>query len=132
MTPSYKPEGYNSASPYLIVAGADRAMDFLARAFDAVEMRRFTSPAGTVGHAEMRIDDSIIMIADAVDGWPPVPSHVHLYVADVDAAYQRALECGGESVKPPSQASDEDRRGGVRDPGGTTWWISTRVGMPAT
>lgn len=79
-------------------------------------------------HAEVRIDDSVVMLADGNADWPPVPSYVHVYVPDVDATYRRALEAGPTSVQEPVQKDDEDRRGGVRDAGGTTWWIVTRVG----
>ena len=79
-------------------------------------------------HAEARIDDTVVMLADSAPNWPPVPSHVHVYVRDVDATYSRALAAGATSVQEPVQKKDEDKRGGVRDAGGTTWWIATRTG----
>ncbi len=91
---SYKPDGYTSVSPYLIVDGANATIEFLRHVFAAVEIRRFADPAGKIMHAEVRIDDTVVMIADGVEGWPPVPSHVHVYVPDVDATYRRALEAG--------------------------------------
>lgn len=124
----HKPDGYTSAAPYLIVDGASRTLDFLARVFDAVELRRFPAEDGKIVHAEARIDDTVVMLADAANGWPAVPAHVHVYVPDVDATYRRALEAGAESVQEPVKKDDEDRRGGVKDAGGTTWWIATRVG----
>lgn len=126
--PSYKPANYNSASPYLIVAGASATIDFLTQALGATELRRFPDASGKVRHAEVRIDDTVVMLADGVEGWPPVPSYVHVYVKDVDATYKRALAAGAISVQEPVQKEDEDKRGGVKDAGGTTWWISTRVG----
>lgn len=128
MAPSFKPKGYNSVSPYLIVDGADATIEFLVRVFGAVEIRRFLGPDESVRHAEVRIDDTIVMLADGVEGWPPVPSYVHVYVADVDSIYKRALKAGAVSVQEPVKKADEDKRGGVKDPGGTTWWIATRVG----
>lgn len=128
MTTAHKPENYSTVSPYLIVDGASATIDFLQRVFGAVELRRFPDDAGKLRHAEVRIDDTVVMIADGAEGWPPVPSHVHVYVSDVDATYRRALEAGGESVQEPVQKGDEDKRGGVKDTGGTTWWIATRVG----
>jgi PhnB protein len=128
MSASYKPEGYNSVSPYLIVDGAARTIEFLQRAFGAVELRRFPDPSGKVVHAEVSIDDTVVMLADSAEGWPPVPSHVHVYVRDVDAIYKRALEAGASSIQEPVKKEDEDKRSGVKDAGGTTWWISTRVG----
>lgn len=129
MTRAYKPDGQNSVSPYLVVDGADASIGFLRQVFDAVELRRFPGDAGRVMHAEVRIDDTVIMLADgAPPDWPAVPSHVHIYVPDVDATYRKALQAGATSVQEPVQKEDEDKRGGVKDPGGTTWWIATRVG----
>ena len=90
---------------------------------------RLGNDSGTVKHAEVRIDDTVIMVADPVlPGWPPVASHVHVYVRDVDATYRKALAAGGTSVQEPAQRGDDDKRGGIKDPGGTTWWIATRMG----
>jgi uncharacterized glyoxalase superfamily protein PhnB len=124
---SYKPAGYTTVSPYLIVNGAGRTIEFLARVFNALELRRFPGPDGKIMHAEVRMDDSILMIADGVEGWPAVPSHVHVYVADVDETYRRALAAGATSVQEPVKKDDADKRGGVKDAGGTTWWIATKI-----
>lgn len=124
---SHKPERYPTVSPYLVVDGAARTIEFLSAVFAAVELRRFPAPDGALLHAEVRIDDSVVMLADSTAEWPPVPSYVHVYVPDVDATYRRALETGAVSVQEPVQKDDEDKRGGVRDAGGTTWWIATRV-----
>jgi PhnB protein len=127
MGTSYKPKSYNSVSPYLVVDGASGTIDFPKRVFGAVELRRFPDAAGKLMHAEVRIDDTVVMIADGGENWPPVPSYVHVYVSDVDAAYRQALAAGATSVQEPVKKEDEDKRGGVRDAGGTTWWIATRV-----
>jgi PhnB protein len=129
MNPSYKPRDYTSAAPYLIVNDASGTIDFLKRVFDVVELRRFPSADGKIMHAEVRLDDTVLMIADgAPPAWPSVAAHVHVYVPNVDATYRRALEAGGTSVQEPVKKEDEDKRGGVKDPSGTTWWIATRVG----
>ena len=129
MSTAYKPENYSTVSPYLIVDGASATIDFLQRVFGAVELRRFADEAGKLVHAEVRIDDTVVMIADGnPPAWPPVPSHVHVYVSDVDDTYRRALEAGATSVQEPVKKEDEDKRGGVKDAGGTTWWIATRMG----
>ena len=128
MTASYKPDDYTTASPYLIVDGAAGTIEFLERVFGAVELRRFPDDSGRLMHAEVRLDDTVLMLADSTDEWPPIPSYVHVYVPDVDETYRRALEAGAEPVQEPVRKEDEDKRGGVRDPGGTTWWIATRVG----
>jgi uncharacterized glyoxalase superfamily protein PhnB len=128
MRPTYKPEGYSTVSPYLIVADAQQTIAFLVQAFDASELRRFPGPDGKLRHAEVRIEDSVVMLADGGGDWPALSSNVHIYVADVDATYQRALEAGAIPVQEPVKQDDEDKRGGVKDAGGTTWWIATRVG----
>lgn len=127
MTMSYKPEHYSTVSPYLIVADAAATIAFLTRVLDADELRRIARPDGKLRHAEVRIGDTVVMVADAAEGWPPVPSHVHVYVSDVDETYRQALQAGAESVQAPVQKEDEDKRGGVKDAGGTTWWIATQV-----
>lgn len=127
MESSYKPEGYNSVSPYLVVNGADATIAFLVEVFSAIELRRIPNDAGKLIHAEIRIDDTVVMIADGGDGWSPMPSHVHIYVSDVDATYKRAIAAGAISVQEPIKKDDEDKRSGVKDAGGTTWWIATKV-----
>lgn len=128
MTHAWKPAGYSSVSPYLMVRDAQRVFDFLKRVFDTAELRRYNRPDGSLMHAEVRLDDTVLMFAEATPDWPTVPAWLHVYVSDVDAAYQRALAAGGESVQAPHQAAGEaDRRGGVKDPAGNTWWIATQV-----
>ena len=124
----HKPANYSTVSPYLIVNGADATIEFLKRVFDAIELRRFADDSGKLMHAEVRIDDTVIMLADpAPPDWLPIASYVHIYVKDVDATYRKALDTGAISVQEPTKKEDEDKRGGVRDAGGTTWWIATRV-----
>jgi uncharacterized glyoxalase superfamily protein PhnB len=127
MSASYKPQGYSIVSPYLIVDGASGTIDFLVRVFGAVELRRFPDEGGRLMHAEVQIGDTVVMLADGTEGWPPIHSHVHIYVSDVDATYRWALEAGAESVQAPIKKDDPDKRGGVKDKGGTTWWIATKV-----
>ena len=127
MPAAYKPITYTSVSPYLVVDGAERTIAFLVHVFGATELRRFPDDTGKLMHAEVRLDDTIIMLADATADWPPVPAYVHVYVPDVDAAYRRALDFGATSVQEPVKKEDDDKRGGVKDAGGTTWWIATKV-----
>jgi uncharacterized glyoxalase superfamily protein PhnB len=127
MESSYKPEGYSTVSPYLVVNGADATIAFLVEVFSAVKLRRIPNDEGKLTHAEVRIDDTVVMIADGGDGWSPMPSHVHIYVSDVDDTYKRAIAAGAVSVQEPIKKDDEDKRGGVKDAGGTTWWIATKV-----
>lgn len=127
MKSSYKPEGYTSVAPYLIVPDAAKAIEFVVSVFGGKELRRFSDPNGRIMHAEVRIDDTVVMLGNSTDGWPPVPCHVHVYVPDVDAIYHRALAAGAQSVQEPVKKDDADKRGGVKDSGGTTWWIATKV-----
>lgn len=124
---SYKPPGYTSVSPYLVVDGASDTIDFLIQVFDAVEIRRFSNESGKIMHAEVRIDDSVVMLTDGGEGYPPNPSAVYVYVPDVDATYQRAIDAGAASILEPTKKDDPDKRGGVKDAGGTTWWIATKM-----
>ena len=80
-----------------------------------------------LGALLLAIGSPALVLADGMDGWPPVASHVHLYVPDVDATWSRALVAGAMPVQAPQEKGDGDRRGGFRDAGGTTWWISTQV-----
>lgn len=124
----FKPDGYSTVSPYLVLDGASATIDFLTEVFGATEIKRIAGPDGKLMHAEVRLGDTVIMLADGVEGWPPLPAHVHVYLEDVDAVYARALAAGAESVREPIQRENEDKRGAVRGPGGTTWWIATQVG----
>ena len=128
MIAQHKPTGYSTVSPYLIVNGADGTIDFLTKVFDAAVVRRIPEPSGKVMHAEVRIDDTMIMLTDAFPpAWSAVASHVHVYVQDVDAIYKKALDAGASSVQEPVKKGDENKRGAVKDNGGTTWWIATKV-----
>lgn len=128
MAGSYKPEGYSSVAPYLITENAERVLEFLREGLGATPLRRFEDDDGGIVHAEVRIDDSVVMLGQAGENWPAQRSHVHVYVSDVDAAYERAVEHGGEAIQAPAQREgDPDRRGGVRDPGGNTWWLGTQM-----
>lgn len=123
---TYKPDGYTSAAPYLVVDGANRTVDFLVDVFGAERLRMIPGDAGRLAHGEVRIGDTVVMLSDAANGWPAVPAHVHVYVADVDQTYQRALDAGAVAVKAPVNSGDGDKRGGFRDAGGITWWVATQ------
>jgi uncharacterized glyoxalase superfamily protein PhnB len=130
MTPSLKPAGYSTVSPYLVVNGAQAVIDFMISVFNGQQLRRHDRADGTIGHAEVRIDDTVIMIADASGPWGPAPTCLHVYVGDVDKVYEQAIAAGAESIMAPAQKDqthDTDRRGGVRDSGGNSWWIATQT-----
>jgi PhnB protein len=119
------PDGYHSVTPYLIVQGAPALIDFLKQVFDAVEKERFLRPDGAIQHAEVRIGDSHIMLAEASAVFPAMPCTLYVYVPDTDASYKRALEAGATSVMAPMDQFYGDRSGGVKDASGNYWWIAT-------
>jgi len=120
------PEGYHSVTPWIIVRGTAQLLDYLKKAFNAVELARIHNEDGSIGHAEVRIGDSVVMLFDAKEAWGPTPSFFRLYVEDGDAVYQRALEAGGTPVTEMTDLFFGDRVGRVRDPAGNIWWIQTR------
>jgi len=121
------PDGYHTVTPYLMVKGAANLIEFLTRAFDAQEMLRMPQPDGTIMHAEVKIGDSIIMLAEANDTHKPGQAAIHLYLPDTDAAYQRALQAGATSLREPVDQSYGDRSAGVQDASGTSWWLATHI-----
>lgn len=124
---SAAPAGHRTVTPYLLVRDARALIEFVERAFDGEVVRRWDKPDGTVRHAEVRIGDSRIMLADANEKWPPMPAMVHLYVDDADAVHRRALAAGATSIQEPEDMPYGDRSGGVRDACGNLWWLATRV-----
>jgi len=123
----YKPAGYHAVTPYLVVRDVPRLIDFVCEAFGAVEVERSKLPDGTVNHAEVRIDDSIVMMGAARGPWEPTQTTLYLYVPDADQAYRSALRAGGTSLREPANQFYGDRSGGVKDPQGNQWWVATHV-----
>lgn len=129
------PEGYATVTPYLIVRGGDRAIDYYQRAFGATELFRMPGPDGTVAHAEIRIGDSRLMLADELpqQGYKSPQtlggsaSGMMLYVEDVDATMARAVSAGGTIHEPVSNKFYGDRSGSITDPFGHMWTIATHV-----
>ena len=120
------PEGYHTVTPYVLVQGADKLIDFMKKAFNAKETERYSMPDGSVGHAEVRIGDSAIMVADAQgEEYKPMAAGIHLYVEDCDATYKRAIEAGVMSTREPEDQFYGDRSAGVNDQFGNKWWIAT-------
>lgn len=128
MDREYKPVGYNSISPYLVVDGAAKMMDLLSAVFDATELRRYDLPDGSIMHAELRVDDSVIMLGDASEHYPPNKLLIHVYVPDVDLTFEKAIDVGCEPVERPSERKgDPDKRGSFRDFSGNTWAVATQL-----
>lgn len=125
MSEPYKPQNYSSVSPYIMANDAKKLIEFVTEVFAAKQLRRADNPDGTVMHVELQIDDTVVMITDG--GTSSFPTWLHVYVPDVDATYQRALKAHGVSEAEPSESDGIDRRGGVKDPVGNIWWISTPI-----
>ena len=127
------PEGYHSVTPYLCIKGASEAIEFYKSAFDATELMRIPSPDGSIGHAEIQIGDSRIMIPDespkmdfrspATIGWTPV--HVYIYVEDADRIFAQANAAGATAMMPLEDQFWGDRTGTLVDPFGHRWCVST-------
>jgi PhnB protein len=120
------PEGYHTVSPYIVVSGVDKLIEFAKQAFGAAEVYVSKRSDGSVQHAEVKIGDSIVMMGEGQD-IKKFPAMLHLYIEDVDAVYQRALQAGAKSIREPSDQPYGDRSGGVEDAFGNQWWISTHV-----
>ena len=127
MAVKYIPEDYHTVTPYLVVTGAAKLIDFLKQAFDAKEVVRMAAPGGPVVHAELRIGDSMVMMGEAGGPNPAMPAQLYVYVKDVDAIYKKALAAGGTSLREPANQFYGDRNCGVKDPCGNHWGIATHV-----
>ena len=119
------PYGLHTVTPYVIVENAQAHLDFVTKVFDAGERELIRGPDGRIGHAEVTIGDSVIMLADKPQNREAMPASLYLYVDDTDARYKRALEAGATSVMEPADQFYGDRNAGVKDPTGNIWWIAT-------
>jgi PhnB protein len=135
MTVESIPEGYHSVTPYLVVDGAAEAIRWYGQAFGATELLRLPMPGDRIGHAEIRIGDSVVMLADE---WPDMDivgpktrggptSSLMIYVEDVDSAFARAMEAGAIQERPVENQFYGDRSGTLIDPFGHRWTVSTHV-----
>lgn len=121
------PDGYHSVTPYLVVSDVDALIAFVQEVFDAEVTTRMTDQDGQVMHAEVRVGDSPLMMGEASEEYPPMPTMLHVYLEDVDEAYERALAAGATSVREPTDEFYGDRSGGVKDAFGNQWWVATHV-----
>jgi len=132
------PDGYHSVTPYLTVKHASEAIAFYKKAFGADEMVRMDMPGGKVGHAELKIGDSIVMLADYMPDMPDVvckepralggtPIGLHIYLDNVDVRFEQAVKAGGKVLRPLSDKFYGDRSGTLEDPFGHIWTLSTHV-----
>ena len=129
------PDGYHTITPHLICRDAASTIEFYKKAFGAEEVMRMPGPGGTIMHAELKIGDSCFMIAGENPEWnckSPMalggtPVSIHLYVADVDKSFERAVKAGAKVKMPVSDMFWGDRYGQIEDPSGHTWSLATHV-----
>src|SRR5437016_13826804 len=121
------PQSYGTVTAYLIVDGVPRLIDFLKDTFHAEERGRINDKENHVGHAEIKIGTSIVMMADSTPQYRPIPSQLYVYVDNVDDTYRRGLKAGGTSEQEPTTQFYGDRTAAVKDPTGNVWWIASRV-----
>lgn len=129
MTP-YKPAGYNAVSPYFIVENANSFIELICKVFEAEVTRKYETPDGTIMHAEIKIDDSVIMVSSASDMYGANKHMMHVYVENVDQVFERAIALGCKSMQKPVQKNmdgDTDRRGSFMDFAGNHWSVATQA-----
>ena len=133
MTIKTIPDGYHSVTPYLSIKGAAQAIEFYKRAFSATELFRLVAPSGEIGHAEIKIGNSPIMLADPCEEGPfrnpqslgGSSVGLHVYVEDVDALFVQAVDAGAKAVRPVQDQFYGDRTGTLEDPFGHVWFLAT-------
>jgi PhnB protein len=122
---SYIPDGFHTVNPYLVGLSTARLMEFLKQAFDAEETFRMPRPDGTIGHASMKIGDSMVEMADAADPSGAMAAALHVYVPNSDEVYARGVKAGGKPLYESRDMEYGDREGGIQDPSGNDWYIAT-------
>jgi PhnB protein len=121
------PDGYATVAPWIVTRDTAREIDFLAAAFAGEELGRVHDEDGSIGHAEVRIGDFIVLLFDAKDTWPDTPALLRLYVDDVDEVFDKALRAGATAVTELRDFAWGDRMGRIRDPLGNIWWLAEHV-----
>ena len=135
MSVKFTPDGYHTATPYLIINGAAAAIEFYKKAFGATELFRMDAPGGKIGHAEIKIGEGMVMLADespemghkspqTVGG---TPVSLMFYVQDVDAQFAKALAAGGTVKHAIKDQFYGDRSGTLEDPSGHIWTVATHT-----
>jgi len=123
-----RPPGFATVTSGFRAAGAQRLLTFLQRAFGAVEVSRSASPSGEIGHAELRIGETMMELSEAHGQWKPTKGAFHLFVEDCDAVYEKAVRAGATSIMPPENKPYGERQATVADPSGNQWFIATPIG----
>ena len=121
------PDGYHAVTPYLIVDDGRQLIDFLVSVFGAEMIAQMSRPDGKMGHTEMKIGDSPIMMGESLEGFSPLTSMLYIYVDDVDATYAAAIAAGAKPLMPVADQFYGDRSGGFEGPGGNKFWVATHI-----
>ncbi|MBK5331265.1 MAG: VOC family protein [Ilumatobacteraceae bacterium] len=121
------PEGYGTVTPWIISRNTATLIEFVVFTFDATEIARVVNDDGAIGHAEVRIGDSVVMMFDSRPEWPHTGAYLRVYVADADAVVGKALEAGATVMTELTVLAWGDRVGRIRDPLGNVWWIQERL-----
>ncbi len=127
MQPSYKPTNYSSLSPYLIVDNAHQLIEQLQAIFGAKELRRYVRPDGSIGHTELMLDDTVLMLSSSTEQYPAHKTMLHLYVPNVYETFAKAIATGCRVIdEPGSHEGDPDIRGSFYDCADNYWTVSTQ------
>ncbi|WP_433614308.1 VOC family protein [Dactylosporangium sp. CA-139114] len=124
---STPPAGYTTVAPWIVTPDTGRLLDFVTAVFDGAETGRVRLEDGTIGHAEIRVGDTVLLAFDRLPGWPAMPSLLRVFVADADRTIERGVAAGARVVTAAATQAFGQRGGRIRDPFGNIWWISAVV-----
>lgn len=128
MKENYKPRDYNCVSPYFVTDDAERLTELVIAIFNGDKLRYYFDDDGRIFHAEIKINDSVLMFGNTPENSKPNQLLIHVYVPNVDETYQRAIELGCDGIEPPkSRENDPDKRGSFKDFAGNIWAIATSI-----
>lgn len=124
---NFQPEGYTTATAWIVTDDTAKLLDFITEVFAGTEIGRVATEDGAIGHAEIRVGDTVLLAFDRREDWPDLPSLLRVWVADPDATVEKAVEAGARVVTALSNAAWGDRGARIRDPFGNIWWIMSHV-----
>jgi PhnB protein len=123
----YQPDGYTTVTSWIVTEDTAALLDFITTVFDGVETGRVATEDGAIGHAEIRVGDTMLLAFDSRPDWSPLPALLRIWVADPDAAVDKALAAGARVITELSNAAWGDRGARIRDPFGNIWWIMSHI-----
>ena len=124
---SAAPKGYTTVAPWVVTDDTGAFLDFVASAFGGAELARVRTQDGSIGHAEIRMGDTVVLAFDRHADWPVMPSLLRVFVPDADAAFASATAAGGQVITPLSDSAFGQRGGRIKDPFGNIWWVVAHV-----